>query len=674
MLKTIRKHNKWLMVGFGVLLMVTWLIQPTLNQLSRAYDSRVVAKLDGRGITARDMGTASRELSVLKTLAPGFINVVGIEDHGVDYWLMLSREAEEAGFVGGDRDGETWDEPVATIAYQLAFREYAQRFGPEFARQLVNQQAAQQFAAQARDEVPRFIESASANNHLSIRQTHQALAKARGVYRMLEAYRAAGRLSDRAAIAKALEFLDSAKVNYVFVPAERLMDTVAAPTDEQVREHFDKFKTIKPGEGEFGIGYLLPARIKLEWMKIDRGAIESAVSLDPVEVRLRFDRGKASGKFKGEFAAEQPAIESEMKTQVVERAIQEAQVAVQTEILKATKILELDGRYKKLPEDWESRRPKFEHIAQVVVDAVKRATGAVIPLPAVTIKAADWLTQQEVRALPDLGRASLRAGGFDVPAEQVLFWAKGLPGGETGFVPIQPGVPPTESFLTDPMGNRFYFTVLAVRGESAPDSVDEKKDTLIKDWKTIRAFESLKGRVGELRTSAVSGGLDAILNAFPAVPTPADAKEMPTEPKYKALEITKDATVNTEVRGNFDPNLAEPEVYKAVLEAARKIDPLLPPEKVPADPATLCIAVPKRLGVIVVRIISPDPVTVEKFRQFELAVVRESMRRELADATPDPSADPFSLPSMLKRHRYVSGEKEIKSVEDLKKTTGGEGG
>ena len=75
-----------------------------------------------------------------------------------------------------------------------------------------------------------------------------------------------------------------------------------------------------------------------------------------------------------------------------------------------------------------------------------------------------------------------------------MFATREIPGVEPGFLTIQTGVPLTETFLQDGQGNRYYMTVLAVRGESAPDSVDEKRELLVKDWKKIRAFEGLKAR------------------------------------------------------------------------------------------------------------------------------------------------------------------------------------
>jgi hypothetical protein len=675
-LKKIRKHNKWLMVGFGVLLMVTWLVQPALNQFNSAVQNRVVAKLDGDKITAKEWSQASSEVKIVADLIPGVANALGLSAQDPVHWLILSKEAEAAGVIGGPQDGETWTEPIGAIAMRLAFDELSRQFGPEFAMQILRQMPNQmdRYADQAKSILPQRIDRAAADNHFSRQQVHTALSKARGVVRLYNAYRAAARVSDRRAMLDAKSYLYSAKASYVFIPAQRLIDSVPDPDAAALQDHFDLYKTVKPGEGEYGVGYLLPPRVKLEYLKLDRPAIEASITLDPIEVSKRYNAGKG-GKYPGAIAVERPRIEAEIRTEVTDRVFQEAHVAIQTEILKATKILEPEGKYKKLPADWEARRPRFENIAAAVVDAVRRATGVTIPLPSVTVKGADWLTRNDLRALPDIGRSQLRAGGFQINFDDVVFWTREL-GAADSLIPVQTGVPLTETFLTDQASSRYYLTVLATKGESAPDTIDEKRELIVKDYKSIKAFEQLKSRAEELRTKAVAGGasgLDSIIAEFPAAtpPAPADPTKPDTDPKFKPLDIAKDVAVTTDVGaqvfGSHDPIMTTEEVSKAVLEAAQKIDPLLPREQVPADAATLAVPISKRLGVAVIRILNPDPVTTEKYRRYENFIVRTTLSKEFEEVSSKPENSPFSFENLLKRHTFTRGDKSIRTPDDLNK-------
>ena len=668
MLKVIRKHNKWLMVGFGVLLMITWLVQPVLNRVNQAYQSRVVGKLDGAKVTSKQLGDAYNEVTTVVSFLPNVAQLLNLNDRDSVHWLMLTREASDAGFIGGPKDGQDWNQLTMSIAFQLAYKDYGEstaqlyRMAPQFFQKYIDE---------ARPLVPKYIDDAAVRQHMTREQVLTAIAKARGVVRMVEAYQGAARMSDRAVIAKAREFVDAAKTDYIFIPADRLIGPIADPDAAALQAHFDLFKSTKPGEGDYGVGYLLPSRIKMEWLELNRAAIEGAVALDPVEVRKRYNLNKgAGGKYPGEFTVERPRIEAEMKAEIVEKIFQEAQVAIQTEVLKAAKILEPDGRYKKLPADWDTRRPRFEAVAQAVVEAVRKATSVTIPLPTVTTKAADWQTRDDLRALPGIGQSQMRAGGLQKRFDDVAFWTRELQGSQEGLIPVQINVPITEAYLSDRMENRYYICILATKGESAPDSIDEKREQIVKDYKSIKAFDQLKAQAEELRAKAVTGGLDAIVAAFPAAEAPPlpkpDAKPS-DDAKYKPLAITKDVTVHSDAGGANDPILSAEDAYKKVLEAAAKIDPLLPRDKVPADAATLSIPIAKRLGLVIVRILAPDPTTIEKFRQFDSGIAREAQRREMTAAAPKPEDDPYSFQNLLNRHKYTSGDRDIVKVEDLKK-------
>jgi hypothetical protein len=666
-LKKIRKHNKWFMAGFGVLLMVTWLVQPAFNQFNAVVANRPVAKLDGKTITVAQMNNAGLEVGAVARLIPGFANTVGLDDpNKAVHWLLLSHEAEEAGLVGGPQDGEDWNEPQMAIAMSLAYRQYGQ-LAPQIVR---IPQYFQPLVDQAKTLLPNYLTAIANDQHLRRDQLNQALAKGRGIARLIDAYRTAARMGDRQAVAAARDYLDAAKVDYVFIPSERLIDSIPDPDAATLQAHFDKYKGTKPGEGDYGIGYLLPARLKLEWMKLDRKAIEDAISLDPIEVRKRYNAGHSgeAAKYPKDFATERPNVEREMTGELVDKAMNEAQIAIQTEVLKATNKLEPEGKYKKLPADWDKSRPHFEQIAQAVVDAVKKQTGLAIPLPAVTIKAKDWLTRDELRALPEIGYTNMRLGGRQESLDTVLFWTKELPGAkpDEALIPVQTNLPLAENFFTDGR-NRFYVCVLDTKGESAPDSIDERRDQIVKDYKKIQAFDQLKGRAEELRSTAISGGLDAIVVAFPAAEAPKPEKPdepPPTDAKYKPLQMSKDVSITRDGISNGDTNLTGADVNKLVLEAAAKIDPLTPRDKVPADTATLSIPVAKHLGLAVIRILAPDPVTKEKFREYDRSIVQVSQNKELTDLKAE---DPFSLTSLLTRHKYTSKDRDIRTIEDLKK-------
>lgn len=656
MTKSIRKYRTWLMAGIMILLMLAWLGAPASNRIGEMRKNRGVGLIDGVKITAEDQMNASKEIASIHSVLP---SLFGIEDRDSTHWLLLSHEAQSAGYVGETADGEEF---FGTLARSLAYGMVNRNF-------MLMQQVSQDPKMLDRlvDEYKTRIAAAFRNSPMTLDEMHLALAKLRGVDRMLRAYSTAPRLSDREAITLAKKEQDAAMVDVLVVPASLTADQIPEPDDAALVAHFEKFKGTKPGEGEYGIGYLLPRRVKLEWLTLSREAFEKAVELDAIEVRKRYTQNHPS-KYIGDFAAERANVEKDMRAETTDKAMQDAQLVVQSEVVKATRLLEVDGttKYKKLPADWEQKRPRLEAIAQAVADEAKKG-GLNLLLPEVTVKAANWLTESELGRLPGIGSSELRQGGIFRQFTGVISWTRELGGTEPGLIPVQVNVPVGENYLLDAQGNRYYLNVLATRGESAPDSVAEIKEQAAKDFKSLRAYEQLLGRLDEFRKAAVTGGLDAVATLVaPASPILAD----PTK------KDDKKPVVRTAVRATrmsiSDGRVNEEAIRTALVEAAAGFDPLQPYGSADAEKATLALAAPKNLSVAVFRIRAYAPLTREAYRRGDSTIVSQAQQTELP-ARPGTPEDPFSLQSLLKRHDYVSGDEHIRSVEQLKRRDKSEG-
>lgn len=649
MIKILRKHNKWFMVGFGILLMLAWLVAPTASGLSRASNNRAVATLDGRKVSRLDMATAAREIAALDGFAPGLARSFGLDGKDSVHWLLLTREAEEAGLVGGEKDGHlALEQLVRGAVQQMMNRDFQFIFATQNLSQDEQRKAIDEYMARGTGLLMGRLQQQGLNG----RELGILFARLSGVERLVGSYRRAARVSDRQAVALAHELLDGATVDAVFIPASLTAGSVPEPDDAALQAQFERFKGTRPGEGEFGIGYLLPRRVKLEWMTLDRKSFEDAVRLDPVDVRKRHTANRA--RYPGDFAAERANVERDMRGESVERAMQEAHLVIQSEVLKATRRLEPDGPYKKVPESWE--RPRFETIAQAVAEGLKKM-GMEPTLPSVTTQTDKWLTEPDLRALPGIGSSSQRQGGITVPFPAVVMAAREVGGPSVSF-PVQVGIPLAEHYLTDAAGNRYYITVLASRGESPPDSMDEIREQIVKDYKQLRAFESLKSKTDDFRQIAIEGGLDAAATA--AVPAPTQGAEPP-----KAPEVSRAVTMTRKYSGG-DPNLDDQAVRDAVASALQQIDPLTPYGQI--DPAKATVVVPsaRHLGIAAIRIQAAAPLSREDYRRSDARVVVELQSQELP-VPPGSDKDPFSLARLLERHEYSTGEQRIKTPADLKR-------
>lgn len=673
MLRTLRKYNKWIMVVFGTFLMAAFLIPQTIQQLGSHGAGTIVGKIDGEGVRLDRFSLASRQISALDRLVPALTrNALGISDRNVHHWLLLVHEARKAGMIGGIEDGrELLDRLALEVARQSLIQD-------QETRQKISQAGGDVEAAlnaelearltRARDQI--ILPTMAEQGLRTEQEVLQALAEVQGVVRLVQSYSTVTRFSDRRAAVAARRLGDAAVIDAVVIPASRLAVSAAEPTEAEVIAHFERFKSMRPGEGDLGVGYLLPQRVKFEYLTVSRQAIESAVTLDPVEVMKRHRTNR--DRYRGEFAVDRPLVEADMRRELVERALQDAQLAIQAEVLKVTRRLDADGRFKRLPADWEAQRPRWEAIAPVVVQAVRRSLGSDIPLPTVTVVADRWVTQAELERMPGLGRSELRQGTVIEPIFQTLFSARELGGGAGSIVPVQVGLPLADTFFQDAAGNRYYVTLLSVRTESAPDSIDEIRPTLVADLKRVRAYDALVARSEELRSAAATGGLDAIVALFPARGGP-ETSALPrpnAAPEERALDIRRNLRVEREPRFAMDPLVMNEPVRNAALELASRFDPLAPPERIAPADAVKVVPMPREQSLAVIRLQRPSPITIEDFRMQEGMLLSTARGDEL----PPDAENPFSFRALLRRHNYEHNEvrmMEPEAAPTQPPTTGG---
>src|SRR6185503_7657164 len=145
---------------------------------------------------------------------------------------------------------------------------------------------------------------------------------------------------------------------------------------------------------------------------------------------------------------------------------------------------------------------------------------------------------------------------------------------------LQVGLPSPEP-VKDREGNVYYFTVLDARKESAPLSVEDARDLLVRDWKRLQAFEILKRDVEGFKQKAIAEGLDALDPAYQ--PPAAGATPVPSPLVKRGTSVT---------RGGVTPRAEELDTQQLrdrVMEAAEKLDPTKPADSFPIADRTLLI-------------------------------------------------------------------------------------
>ena len=671
MLKFLRKYSKWLLIIFGVLLMVAFTAPQAIQQLGNAAANRTVAQIDGREVKLDELQLADRQQALLRQRLPSQVMPpLDPENEGL-HWLMLREEAEKAGLVGVAGDGAIWVEDFAArFARQQVEVQLAQRVGPQLAAQFADQQWAMmdpQDRQNMIDGMAEFLRRPPSN--ISEREYHEALSVARGINRLRGDYLESAPLSDIRAKLDAAQLQRFALVEAFWISGRDVMEIAGELTEEQLREHFERFASTPLGGGEFGIGYTLPERLKIEYLKIDRQAIEANITPDPLEVRKRYQtdvrRREADGQEPLPFDEVRGNIEQDVRREIADDVIKAAQQAFVGAMGEATRALESEGPYKRLPEGFASERPSFETVAQRMVETVgltrfPEAQGGSVTLPEPqVVRPQGWLWPNALMALEDFGRAQISIGSAQAPVAQVLFAVRELRPEMGARLAIQKDLPVVDVPATDPQGNVYFYTVLDVRPESRPDEMAEIREQVVEDWKALTAFQTLSDRAEQAATNAAQNGLtSAAVELMTAIGAEGEA------PTPRTIQVSP-SSVST-ATGFQDQLIAElnTETFQdAVMGVFESLDPLVLIDETPLPDRTLGVPIPATLTLAVGMVNRVTPLTVETYRQqadrLDTMLRIDELRAALS------TGNPFSFEAMSERMkvRIIGQEDEVAQIE-----------
>ncbi len=651
MLKVLRKYRGPAIAIGGSLLMIAFLLPEVVRQSQGNARKFTVAEMNGRKVTAGELGDAEHEYSVLKAFDEGLIsNTLGVRDG--THWFLLVKEAQAAGLVGQHENGLEWLPDIVQMIVGEQARTALQRGDFQTYQALMTEEGRKAFTARVTEAIFKAREAAAGRSGMTLDQFDLALAKARAIFDLRIGFMRAARVSDIVARNQVKQQAERAVVDVVAISADRLLSQVGEPTPDEMAAHFAQYQNSKPGTGLFGFGYVLPPRFKLEWLKLDRNALGSVVQLDPIEVSKFYAKNR--DKYQGDFAVEKTNVERDLRDTKVGEIMADADRIVRSEVSRTLRKLDTEGGYKKLPADWDAQRPKFETIAAAIVDALKTTQKVTIPLPQVTIKAADWLTADTLRSIPDLAMTQVRLGSRAQSLTDLLLQCREIAG--PSDIGLQVGVPFVESPITDFAGNRYYLTVLDARGEAPAASLDEVKAQVIHDLKAQKAYLKLLGEVNAQVTLAAATGVRSVADFYNAQAS-GDTKLTPLAPM---------TGVDVSATSRLAPEIDAKEFRDAVLKAASALDPLKPASDQDPLARTVTVGIPSKQTVAVAQITKLIPVTQETYRQqVEGLAMQMQMNeyRDLLQNDPTKYADPFTPEALRARFSYT----ERRNTEDKSK-------
>lgn len=634
MLKFIRKYQKWMLAIGMSFLAVTFLLSGPQSVLQPKPEKRVVAKIGTEAITVKDLGFADREYEALKILAPRYLMLeLGAENS--THWMLLTREAQKAGLVGSSGDGTESIQEIAnteaTIAYQAQYGQLAQYYmqTPQF----------EQDIAGVRARIESSLPVVEGRTSLTTQELGTTLSKARGIRRMKLMYLSAPRFSDRRVVLTGRRIMDTTYVDAVFVPARIIASEMPEPAPEQITRQFETYRTAKPGTGDFGFGYMQPKRVKLEWIEVERSAIEGAITVDPIAVNKAWQSDRAT--YPGEFAAEKPKIEQILRDTKVDAIMAEIDRVYKSRVRSATRKLEVQQGLKVLPSDWESQRPKMDHLADEIVDALKHSHSITIARPSVTTMAATWTPLTQIRTLRGIGMSQVSLGSRNLPVEAFIGGVNELsPSDGSG---IQAGVP-VETPSGDGRGSKYYFTVLAAAAEAPAESLDEVRTEVVRDVRLLSAFRKLESETPLLQATAASDGLEAVVRQYtrPSV----ISGQPPETPREISL-----ARISRENGDRRYPELDTKAFRDAAVSLTDTLGPLTDLSKVPAAQRIFAVAIPEQLGVAIGQLAGQEGWTQEDMHRTGAMLANTLSRREVRDGETEAN-DPFNFESLKRRLGY----------------------
>lgn len=636
MLRTLRKHNKWILVVGGSLLMVTFLISGSAKQLQPNPAKQAVATIRGEKVTAGQMQVAAREFELLKDIVgQGYLTSLG-DMKDVTAWFLASQEAARAGLVGGPADGIDWLPAIAEHLAPAYFRSIpAERLQAELKEagsvEAYREKVIDSIAGNLRDSLPQYANRAG----LSEAEGGLALAKLRGIERMFDLTLGAPRLSTARLAHEAANEYDQATINAVILPAEPLAKSLPEPTPEELQKQFDAYRAVAPGGEGLGFGYLQPPRVKIAWLTIDRQAIASAVQLDPVAVNKHWQQNRTT--FTGEFSAERPKIEALLRNERAEAILGEIDRVLKARVNQATRSLDIDGARKVLPPTWAQTKPSLEALASDLVVAIKEFNGVTITAPTVTRMETAWVPVADLGTLPGVGSSVYSSATARLSLPQLVSRVHELsPKGDSD---LQAQVPYVSTPLIDQLGNRYYIEVIDARQESAPASIDEVREQVVRDARLSKAYERLSAEAPEFRVTATLQGLDAVANAF--------------EARFPGTDITPmNQILVTRTQVSFlAQQLNDVSFRDAVMDATGLLPPTAKLDETNVDARTIAKPVPAIASVVVAQIVQREPVTMEFVRAVRPAEVIQLILKERVRVVPQDKT--FTTDAISQRLQFV---------------------
>ena len=514
--KYLRDNSRTLLMVFMALLLVAFLIPQSIQNWSdRGEAVRMpLGQVFGRELTSTDLQQTAADVQVLASAG------VRTPD-AIDYYL-LGEEAKRVGLeVGRDEVQAQLGQGQAAVVLQglqRSSRMSYDRIYEAFGRRDAVERLARLSACGLVDSLPR--------QELVYRdRTQQGVAEC------------------------------------VVLDDKAFLHLVPEPTEEELQAFFEAAKDRKTNhtDEQLEFGYLLPDRVRLEYLTVNPDKIRGKVTVQAAQVKRFFEENQQR-YMKPDPTASQPAAGG--KPPQVPMTFDEAKDKAREDCREARAIelaqSQINDMYAEAHRPWATAARDTDGFATppetppVSFEELKQRFSAKLE---VEYGQTELVGSEKLATIPGLGGANMAIGrGETLRVSDLALRVKGLlakdPADGKPVLNLMEPAPVMLSQKLDPQSRKgtphqaFLFRVMQIAPSGPPASVDDVRTQLVQDWKLMKAHELAGQHAAQLAATARDVGVRAavtqatelkdILTAAEKSPPPAADPNAtaPPAPKY----------------------------------------------------------------------------------------------------------------------------------------------
>lgn len=516
--KYLRDNSRTFLMVFMALLLVAFLVPQSIQNWSDRGEALKVplGQVFGRALTTADLQQTAADVQMLTR--------AGLRvPEPVDYYL-LSEEAKQTGLeVGHDEVQTQFGQGQAAAALQelqRTTRMSYDRIFEAFGRRVAVERLARLAAGGLVDSLPR--------QELAYRdRTQQGVA------------------------------------DCVALDDKAFLHLVPEPTEAELQAFFEAAKDRKTNhtDEQMEFGYLLPDRVRLEYLTVNPDKIRSKVTVQAAQVKRFFEENQQR-YMKPDPTATQPAAGGKPPQvpmtfdEVKERAREDCREARAIELAQS----QINDMYTEAHRPWAAAPRDAEGFATppdappVSFEEFKQRFSAKLE---VEYGQTELVGGEKLGTIPGLGGANMALGRGEVlRVSELALRVKGLlakdPADGKPVLNLLEPAPVMLSQKLDPQSRKgsphqaFLFRVIQLAPSGPPGSVDEVRTQLVPDWKLSQAHELAGQHATQLAAKARAVGVRAavaqatelkdILAAAEKNPPPAVDPTAPAPPTPKYVD------------------------------------------------------------------------------------------------------------------------------------------